>query len=186
MQQLTLLVLVLLVGTCSSGDGTKTLPALQVVNYDPSLQKTDTGWFYKKQLFSGFMVEIEKDGRLVYQLPILCGNESGLAKGWYNTGEKLLERPFVAGKKEGLFKQWWPNGRYRYLFQYKNDLYEGVQLVFFPNGKKREESHYKNGEKEGIQRVWDEKGQLVSHYTIKNKHLYGLVTVKSCIPAADF
>jgi antitoxin component YwqK of YwqJK toxin-antitoxin module len=155
---------------------------MRVLNFDPNLKKTDKGWFYKGQLFSGYMIEKEKDGRIVYQLPIIRGKENGLAKGWYNTGEKLIERIFIDGKIEGKFKQWWPNGHFRYLFNYKNNQFDGSQFVFFPNGKKREESNYLAGEKEGVQRVWDEKGLLVSNYAIKNKKIYGVISVKSCIP----
>ncbi len=157
-------------------------PAVEVVNYDTLLRKTDDGWFYKDQPFSGYMVEKEKDGRVVYRLPIINGRENGLAKGWYNAGEKLLERQFVDGRREGIFRQWWPNGKLRYLFQYKNDKYDGTQLVYFPTGNKREESAYLAGEQDGLQRVWDETGKLVSNYVIKNKRTYGLVSVKSCIP----
>jgi antitoxin component YwqK of YwqJK toxin-antitoxin module len=155
---------------------------MNVLNLDPNLKKTDNGWFYKGQPFSGNMLEKEKDGRLVYQLPIIDGKENGIAKGWYNTGEKLLKRIFENGKIAGDFKQWWPNGRLRYLFHYKNNQFDGKQLVFFPDGKIREESHYLLGEKEGKQRVWDEKGLLISNYAIKNKRIYGVISVKSCIP----
>lgn len=161
----------------------RTPPTVEIVNYDPSLQKTDHGWLYKEEPFSGYMIETETNGRIVYRLPILDGQENGLAKGWYNTGEKLLERLFVDGKKEGVFKQWWPNGRLRYLFHYEHDQYNGTQLVFFPTGKKREESTYSSGEEEGLQRVWDKDGHLLANYTIRNKKLYGIRTIKSCLPA---
>ncbi|GAB2519549.1 hypothetical protein GCM10027085_06730 [Spirosoma aerophilum] len=155
---------------------------MEVVNYDPLLQKTDSGWSYKGAVFSGYMVEKEKDGLIVYRLPILDGRENGLAKGWYNTGEKLLERRFVDGRKEGLFTQWWPNGHLRYVFHYRHDQYDGPQLVFFPDGTKREESMYKLGEQDGPQRVWDKAGKRVANYTIRNKRAYGLISVKSCLP----
>lgn len=152
-----------------------------VLNVDTNLKKTDRGWLYKGQPFSGYMIEKEEN-RVVYQLPIAEGREQGLAKGWYNSGEKLLERIFINGKKEGVFKQWWPNGKLRYLFRYKHDQFDGKQLVYFPNGKVREESNYQLGEKEGTQRVWDENSKLISNYVIKNKRIYGVVSVKSCIP----
>lgn len=154
---------------------------INVLNIDSTLKKTDKGWLYKGQPFSGYM--IEKEGkRVVYELPIADGEEQGLAKGWYNSGEKLLERIFIDGKKEGLFKQWWPNGKLRYLFSYKGDQFEGKQLVYFPDGKIREESNYVSGNKEGTQRVWDEESKLISNYVIKNNRIYGVVSVKSCIP----
>jgi hypothetical protein len=33
-----------------------------------------------------------------------------------------------------------------------------------------------------LQRIWDEKGVLISNYTIKNKKLYGIISVRSCMP----
>lgn len=160
----------------------ETTTRTRILNTDPQLKKTDFGWFYQEKPFSGYMIEAEKDHRVVYSLPIIAGQEQGVAKGWYNTGERLLERNFIDGKKEGTFTQWWPNGKIRYLFHYKNNLFNGAQFVFFPDGKKREESHFQAGEREGIQRVWNENGRLVSNYTIKDKKLYGVISVKSCIP----
>lgn len=157
-------------------------PNVLVLRYDTSLHKTDAGWYYKGKSFSGYMVETEKDHRVVYKLPILAGKENGLAKGWYNTGEKLLVRYFVDGRKEGVFKQWWPNGRLRYLFRFKQDQYHGQQLVYFPSGQKRQASQYVNGDEEGVQRTWDEAGELVSNYTIHNKKVYGVIAIKSCMP----
>jgi len=157
---------------------------ISVLNFDPNLKKTDTGWIYKNKVFTGFVIEEEKDHRIVYRLPIAGGQEEGLASAWYNTGEKLSEKIFTKGKIEGIYKQWWPNGMLRYLFRYKHNLFQGKQIVYFPNGKVREESNYETGEKEGIQRVWDEKGILISNYTIKNNKLYGIISVKSCIPVA--
>ena len=185
MNELRLLSILLLCCGCSdtNQNSHQTLSDIQVVNYDTLLKKTDDGWLYNGQPFSGFMVEKELDDRIVYRLPINDGKENGMAKGWYNTGEKLLERPFIDGKKEGVFKQWWPNGRLRYLFIYTNDQFNGTQWVYYPTGIKREQSNYLKGEKEGVQRVWDEKGVLVSNYTIKNKKIYGIMSVKSCIPS---
>lgn len=157
-------------------------PNVLVINYDPQLRKTDAGWFYKGALFSGYMVEREKNGRVVYKLPIVKGRENGVARGWYNTGEKLLERYFLNGKKEGAYTEWWPNGQYRYRFQFRNDQYEGLQRVYFPSGCQRQENHYQAGNEEGTQRTWNDAGELVSNYTIRHGKLYGVVAVKNCIP----
>ncbi len=181
MNRLVPLILFFILNAC--GNKSQKPPSnIQISNIDTLLKKTENGWLYKNKLLSGYMVEKERDGRVVYRLPIIEGKENGLAKGWYNTGEKLLERTFFKGKVEGKTTQWWPNGRIRYLFKFKNDQFEGAQWVFFPNGKKRELSNYSLGEKEGIQRVWNEKGFLISNYTIKNKKTYGVISVKSCIP----
>ncbi len=169
MKQLLILSFLLCLCTCTKQNKDKKPPDLKVLNYDSDLKKTNYGWFYKEKAFSGYMIQAEKDGRIVYESPIIEGKENGLAKGTYNSGEKLLEQNFINGKVEGEFKQWWPNGRIRYLFHYKNDKFDGSLLVFFPNGKKREESNYQLGEKEGVQRVWSEKGLLISNYTIKKK-----------------
>lgn len=183
LQQLIPGAILLAACACSSTEsGSKQPPNIDVVNSDTLLRKTDDGWLYKGKPFSGYMVEKETNDRVVYKLPIIGGRENGLAKGWYNTGEKLLERWFVDGRKEGTFRQWWPNGRLRYVFQYKDNQYNGLQLVYFPKGTRREESTYIAGEQAGSQRIWNEKGQLVSNYIIKNKRTYGLVSVKSCIP----
>lgn len=184
MKQLRIILFTFSLFACTENNKSSQVlpPDLKVVNFDTLLRKTDDGWFYKGSLFSGYMIEIEKDGRIVYELPIIDGKENGLAKGWYNTGEKLVERNFVNGKKQGTFEQWWPNGNRRYLFQYKNNQYEGVQFIFFPNGKKQQEGNYLAGEEEGLQRIWNEKGELISNYTIKNKKLYGIISVKSCMP----
>jgi antitoxin component YwqK of YwqJK toxin-antitoxin module len=178
------LIIVLLLFSCHA-DNKKTvnlIPETRVLQYDSLLKKTDNGWLYKGKVFSGYMIQAEKDGRIVYELPIIDGKENGLAKGIYNTGEKLMERNFINGKREGIFKQWWPNGNYRYLFKFKNDVYDGKQYVFFPDGKKQQVSNYILGELDGLQSIWNREGKLISNYTYKDKQLYGIITVKNCMP----
>ena len=157
---------------------------VEVKNNDTLLSKTDNGWTYNNLPFNGYVVQVENDGRVVYKLPIIDGNEEGLAIGFYNSGEKLLERKFVHGQKQGVFKQWWPNGNLRYLFNYNNDKYEGKQIVYFHFGKIQEEKNYKNGQEEGIQRIWDSTGNLISNYTVKNNKIYGALSAKDCMPVA--
>lgn len=178
------LTIFLLLFSCNANNKkpVKVLPEKRVLQYDSLLKKTADVWLYKGKLFSGYMIQVEKDGRIVYELPIIDGKENGLAKGIYNTGEKLMERNFINGKREGIFKQWWPNGNCRYLFNLKNDVYDGKQYVFFPDGKKRQVSNYLLGELDGLQSIWNEDGQLISNYTYKDKKLYGIITVKNCMP----
>ena len=159
-------------------------PQVEVKNNDTLLSKTDSGWIYNKQPFNGYMVQVENDGRVVYKLPILDGNEEGLAIGFYNTGEKLLERKFEHGQKQGVFKQWWPNGNLRYLFNYNHDKYDGKQIVYFHFGKIQEEKNYYNSKEEGVQRIWDSIGNLISNYTVKNNKIYGALSAKDCMPVA--
>ncbi len=159
-------------------------PLFEVKNYDPLLSKTDNGWFYNNRPFNGYMIQVEKDGRVVYKLPIINGKEEGIAVGYYNTGEKLLERLFTNGEKQGIFKQWWPNGNLRYLFNYNHDKYNGKQIVFFHFGKVQEEKNYNNGMEEGVQRIWDSSGNLISNYIVKNNKSYGSLSAKDCMPVA--
>jgi antitoxin component YwqK of YwqJK toxin-antitoxin module len=176
--------MVLLLFSCHA-DNKKTvavIPENSVLQYDSLLKKTADGWLYKGKIFTGYMIQVEKDGRIVYKLPIIDGKENGLAKGIYNTGEKLMERNFINGKREGIFKQWWPNGNYRYIFNFKNDAYDGKQYVFFPDGSKRQVSNYTLGELDGLQSIWNQDGELISNYTYKDKKLYGIITVKNCMP----
>jgi antitoxin component YwqK of YwqJK toxin-antitoxin module len=186
MKPLILFTIIIFLFSCNR-NGTKQLktpPEIRVVAFDSLLKKNIDVWFYKGLVFSGYIVQIEINGRIVYELPIIEGKENGVAKGIYNTGEKLMERNFINGKREGVFKQWWPNGNCRYLFNFKNDVYNGTQYVYFPDGKKQQISNYDTGELEGIQSIWDEKGQLISNYTYKNKKLYGIITAKNCMPNA--
>ena len=158
-------------------------PQVEVKNYDMLLSKTDNGWIYNMHPFNGYMVQVE-NGRVVYKLPIIDGYEEGLAIGFYNTGEKLLERNFEHGQKQGVFKQWWPNGNLRYLFNYNHDKYDGKQIVYFHFGKIQEEKNYYNGKEVGVQRIWDSIGNLISNYTVKNNKIYGALSAKDCMPVA--
>ncbi len=155
---------------------------IMITNTDNSLLKTDHGWTYKNKPFNGYVVEVENDGSIVYKLPIINGKENGLAIGYYNSGEKLLERQFFKGKKQGVFKQWWPNGNLRYSFNYNHDKYDGKQTIYFHFGKMQEEKNYLNGVEEGIQRIWDSTGNLISNYTVKNNKMYGAISAKDCMP----
>ena len=157
-------------------------PHILVKNTDPSLIKTDAGWIFNNRPFSGFMIQVENNGRIVYKLPIIEGKEEGVAIGFYYSGEKLLERRFINGKKQGIFKQWWPNGRLRYLFNYHHDKYEGKQIVYFHFGKVQAEKNYRAGIEEGVQKIWDSTGNLISNYTVKNNKIYGALSAMDCMP----
>jgi antitoxin component YwqK of YwqJK toxin-antitoxin module len=159
----------------------KVPPNLRILNTDTLLRKTDLGWTYKEEPFSGYMIQMENE-REVYALPIIHGKEQGLAKGVYHTGEKLVECPFKNGKREGVFKQWWPNGYLRYLFYYEADHLEGKAIVFYPDARRRQENNYHQGLEEGLQRYWDDNGELISNYTVKENKTYGYKAVKNCIP----
>jgi antitoxin component YwqK of YwqJK toxin-antitoxin module len=184
MGKLVLSAMLLLLFSCHAGrkEHATVPPELRILNYDTLLKKTADGWLYRGNPFSGYMIQAEKDGRTVYELPITDGKENGIAKGKYNTGEKLMERIFIDGKREGVFKQWWPNGQIRYLLTYKNDVYDGVQYVFFPDGKKQQVSNYRMGELEGLQSIWNKEDQLISNYTYRDNKLYGIITAKNCMP----
>ena len=168
--------------SCDSSNKKK-IPNLYVQNFDTSLKKVNSQWYYKNDPLNGYLVEQSSDGKnILYQVPVIDGLEEGWAWVRYNSLEKLMIRYYRKGKVEGSFTKWWPNGNERYRFNYKHDKLDGKQMVFYPNGQKHQESNYADGNEEGIQRVWDEKGHLISNYTIKNKKLYGVVSVKSCIP----
>jgi antitoxin component YwqK of YwqJK toxin-antitoxin module len=98
------------------------------------------------------MIEVENDGRIVYRLPIINGKEHGLAIGFYNSGEKLLERKFIKGEKQGVFKQWWPNGRLRYLISIRINMMAN-KLSIFTSEKFKKKKNYLNGTEEGVQRI---------------------------------
>jgi antitoxin component YwqK of YwqJK toxin-antitoxin module len=161
----------------------KKIPVLNVQNFNPLLKKVNGKWMYKNELLNGNIVEKNVDDKtILYLVPILNGLEEGQALGNYSTGEKLMIRNYTKGKVEGEFIQWWPNGNIRYRLNFKHDQMNGQQFVFYPNGNKQQESNYAEGKEDGIQRVWNENGQLLSNYTIKNKKLYGVISVKSCLP----
>jgi antitoxin component YwqK of YwqJK toxin-antitoxin module len=158
--------------------------AAEVKNTDPLLLKTDNGWRYKNQPFTGYMIEVENNGRKVYRLPIINGREQGVAVGYFQSGEKLLERPFKNGEKQGVFKQWWPNGNLRYLFNFQHDKYNGKQIVYFHFGKIQAEKNYIDGKEAGVQKIWDSTGNLITNYTVKNKKIYGTLSAKDCMPVS--
>ena len=162
--------------------GPKLPPQILIDHPNPLLIQKDFIWYYRGKLFSGYMVERERNGKIVYQLPILNGREEGIAWAWYSTGEKLLKRIYIQGKKSGVFEQWWPNGHYRYVFHYREDKMDGAESVFYPNGHLRQLSHFKEGKEEGLQSAWNTHGDLISNYTIRKGRLYGIIGVKSCIP----
>jgi len=173
--------LILLGYSCKNQSGGKP-PAIYVKNVNPDLVKSDQGWQYKGKPFSGYMVEAETNGKIVYQLPIMQGKENGKAIGFYNSGEKLLECMYVDGQKQGIYQHWWPNGNLRYLFSFQRGKYQGKQLVYYPNGKLQGEKYYWTGKEEGPQKIWDSTGRLISNYAVKNNSVYGAISSQDCMP----
>lgn len=173
--------IILLCFSCKSKTENKP-PAIYIHNVNPELVKSDQGWKYKGKPFNGYMVEAEKNGQIVYQLPIIQGKENGKAIGFYNSGEKLLACMYADGQKQGLYQHWWPNGNLRYLFQFQQGKYEGKQLVYYPDGQLQGEKYYVRGKEEGSQKIWDTTGRLISNYAVKNNRMYGAMSTQDCMP----
>lgn len=181
--QVLLLSVLLYAGCSQSGKRVQPLPTeIQVSHHDRNLYRQENLWRYNGRVFSGYIVQLSGDTMVIHKLPVIDGLANGLAVGYYENGNKMMEQFFEYNKLQGSYKQWWRNGQPRYVFNYKDDEFDGSQKVFFENGKLREESNFSNGKREGLQRVWDDKGQLISNYTIRNNKLYGIVNVESCIP----
>ena len=85
--------LILLAVACKSNTQKSSAlpPDINVLNFDTALVITENCYQYHGKPFSGYMIQQEKNGRIVYKLPIINGRENGWALGWYNTGEKLLK-----------------------------------------------------------------------------------------------
>lgn len=173
-------MLVLFCGSCSR----PLPPDVKVKHNDPNLYLRQDGWWYNGRPFSGYIQEVQSDQLVTFQMPVMEGRANGKAIGFYENGHKMLERSFVNGKLEGECREWWRNGQCKYSLSYKDNKFEGTQKAFFKNGHLREEANYLAGNPEGLQRVWNESGQLTSNYTIRNKRLYGVIKVQSCIPGA--
>ena len=48
-----------------------------VQNYDTSLSIQDGVWLYKNKRFTGYRIESDRNGKLLYELPIINGKEEG-------------------------------------------------------------------------------------------------------------
>ena len=187
MKQCSLVFFVYFFISCNGtgGGGGTTPPNLLVPRNSPDLHRMGIEWRYKGMLFTGYIIQRQNDSSIISSVPVINGRENGIATIFYKNGIKRIEESIVNEQLDGRYNEWWRNGNYRYRFNYKNNLYDGVQIVFFADGKIREESIYANGVLEGLQRVWDDSGRLVSNYTIKNKKIYGVISVKSCMPGAE-
>lgn len=161
------------------------VPDFKIARNNPNLYIVEGRWYYGGRPFNGHIHEDQSSNLVLSDMPVKDGLPHGTFVGFYDNGQKMIENTFVHGILDGQSNRWWRNGKYRYTLFYRNNQLDGTQRAYFICGKIREEANYLNGALEGIQRVWDENGQLISNYTIKDKRIYGIVKVQSCIPGAE-
>jgi antitoxin component YwqK of YwqJK toxin-antitoxin module len=151
-----------------------------VINSDPFLKRVNGVWFYKNEKLNATIIEIKNDDTIA-NIPVLDGKENGLAKGWFDGGEKRYEKFFEKGQKNGIHKLWYKNGQLAGLNFYKNDKLDSTQLSFFESGNLWQELHYVNGQEEGKQKTWNDSGRIINNFTVKNGKLYGVIGRYDCM-----
>lgn len=156
------------------------VPDIFVNKTDPDLKNRNGVWWWKGDMFSGYIITKEHDV-LVEQIPVLKGKENGVWRQWYSSGKKKSEQLYLDGNREGMHTGWWENGSLRFTSYFVHDNFHGEQLTFFKNGKKWTERHYENGYEEGTQRAWNYEGRMVTNFTIKKGKLYGVIGRFDCM-----
>lgn len=178
-----LIILLLIVVTpCQSNKNRQmSLPFNQsVISTNADLKNKNGIWLWKGIKYNGYIIEKFQE-KIIAKLPIIGGQENGIALGWYKNGQKRYQRAYLNGNREGKDLSWYETGHKSAEFFFVNDKYEGEQLTYFDNGKIWQSLHYKNGYEEGKQKSWNESGRVVNNFTVKNGKLYGVVGRYDCI-----
>ena len=137
------------------------IPAIFILQSDPSFTIKNGKLFYKNHFFSGWQYNL------------------------YASGDTAKIISFYKGKKQGLEKAWWENNRVKFIYHFSNDVYEGNVKEWYESGQLYRDFNYHNGHEYGQQKAYKSDGRLKVNYIIKEGRKYGLTGVKNCVTVGD-
>jgi len=155
------------------------VPNMVVSSANSSLQLVNGVWYYRQQLFNGWLETYFPSGSVKARQPFFNGKEEGLVSTFYENGNKDARRFYHNGEKDSINMGWWINGTPRFEYHFKNGIYEGDFKEWYVSGKPLKHIIYHNG-KEQSGTGWRENGKVYMSFVTRNGRLYGLINPNLC------
>lgn len=105
---------------------------------------------------------------------------SGIFKGYYESGEVVIDIPYKDGKIDGLSKVYQLSGGLLLEISYNDGIRDGLEKKYHVSGFLLNERPYNNGTLDGIAKEYFESGEVNYEITFKNgKSVSGYVYTKT-------
>ncbi len=155
------------------------VPDNTVLSTDTSLQLQNGVWYYRQQLFSGWIETYFTPNRLKARQGFYLGKEEGTCVTYYENGNRDAERYYHLGEKDSVHRGWWVNGQRRFTYHFKMGNYDGDFEEWYVSGKPMKRIVYKEGkEQNGV--GWRESGKIYMSFVMRDGRLYGMINPNLC------
>ncbi|UMB54648.1 toxin-antitoxin system YwqK family antitoxin [Lutibacter sp. A64] len=158
---------------------------VEVTKDQLKLNGNEGNWYYKNQLFTGFLIHRNSEGILEQKVGFYKGKKEGIAKVWFSNGQLKVVSYYQKNKLEGSYKSWWINGVLASEAIYKNGKLEGVEKRWYNSGQLAKKMHYINGIEAGMQQAWLKNGKIYVNYEAKNGRIFGMRKANLCYQLED-
>jgi hypothetical protein len=155
------------------------IPNDTIVVTDSLLQILNGSYYFKGQLFSGYLKCFHYNGLVQSLQSIYQGKQEGWAYEYFENGKPLSKRYYHLGEKDSVHIGWWDNGNTRFVYHFKNGVYNGSFEEFYNSGKPLKKISYYNGN-DSFGTGWRENGKIFMNYIMKDGRRYGIMNAQPC------
>ena len=183
--------IVLLVG-CKQVDKQdhKSIPTIEKVEipnliediFSLKYNNTTSEWYFKGNLYSGFIVDYYNDKTLKLKMAVHKGKRQNKTEKWHPNGKLMEVSNYQKGKLNGEKKVWASNNKHTLISQFNFYLGKahGEQRKWYPSGEIYKIMNFDKGIASGMQRAYRKNGALYANYEARNGRIYGLKKAKLC------
>ncbi|MEM8524172.1 MAG: membrane-binding protein [Bacteroidota bacterium] len=195
----TLILLSILIVSCTESRATKELPALNsteiaveipdkvvhksLLTYD---NKTSL-WSLNDERYSGYLVSFHADSTLKEKTGILNGRKQNQSSKWYPDGRLQEVANYHQGKLHEEKKMWTADSNHILIahLNYQSGKAHGEQTQWYATGELYKKLNLKMGREEGIQQAFRKNGELYANYEARNGRIFGLKKAALCYGLED-
>jgi antitoxin component YwqK of YwqJK toxin-antitoxin module len=166
MKQLTILLISVILFSCSNGD--------KRYHIDETTSPTDTLTFLKLDMtpLNGVVYsEFGENGKYTN------GKKDGIHKQWYEDGQLKFEGIYIYGKNDGEYKEWFGNGQLRSVKNYDSGNLIDSQIWNEDGGKHSSNSPINDSINN--MKIWYENGRLMKSFNLNISKTNYLLSINS-------
>lgn len=149
------------------------------------LNSAEGKWYYKNQLFNGYLVSYHENGELAKKTGFSNGIREGKTLAFFSNGTQKKEAFYKENKLHGIKLTFYGDGTLASESNYVNGKKHGVQKVWYASGQLAKKRGLNQGVEEGLQQAWLNNGALYVNYEAKNGRIFGMRRANSCYKLED-
>lgn len=155
------------------------IPGAFISPADSALHWKNGRYYYGEQLFSGHIIDQDKNGVTLTDQSYYNGQQQDWQLAYYPDGRLAEKRYYHGGEKDSVHTGWWPNGQPRFEYHFRNGVYHGDFKEWYASGQPYKQIHYTSGT-DDAGKGWRENGKVYMSYITRNNRRYGLINANLC------